>query len=105
MLVHMLAPPRKLEKCGAVWCVLVYIFGAALGVTLSLMCISTGGPDIHGSGLWGQVLKVDDPNSFNSQSFILTLFSGMQVNGRALGRSGTTDRGGHEHGASVVSDA
>ena len=67
--------------------------------------ISTGGPDIHGSGLWGQVLKVDDPNSFNSQSFILTLFSGMQVNGRALGRSGTTDQGGHEHGASVVSDA
>ena len=26
MLVHiMLAPPRKLGKCGAVWCVLVYI--------------------------------------------------------------------------------
>ena len=22
---HMLAPPRKLGKCGAVWCVLVYI--------------------------------------------------------------------------------
>ena len=25
MLVQMLAPPRKLGKCGAVWCVLVYI--------------------------------------------------------------------------------
>ena len=25
MLVHMLAPPRKLGKCGAVWCVWVYI--------------------------------------------------------------------------------
>ena len=25
VLVHMLAPPRKLGKCGAVWCVLVYI--------------------------------------------------------------------------------
>ena len=23
MLVHMLAPPRKLGKCGAVWCSLV----------------------------------------------------------------------------------
>jgi hypothetical protein len=60
----------------------------ALGVAVGSMCISTGGPSIHGSGRWGQVLNVDEAYRSRSHVFIRSLFSSVQGNGSSDGRSG-----------------
>ena len=64
------------------------------GVTPSSRWISTGGPVMHGSERCGQVLKVDDAKRCSSDYSILTLLAGLNSNGSATGRTGTTVRGG-----------
>ena len=58
----------------------------AFGVADGSRWISTGGPSMHGIARCGQVLNVDDAYVSSSQVFIRLLFSGVQANGRVLGR-------------------
>ena len=66
-----------------------------LGVAVSSMWISMGGPDMDGRGLWGHVLNVDFEYLFSSQLLILLLFSGIGSNGSSVGFGGTDSRIGH----------
>ena len=54
---------------------------------------------MHGMCWWGQVLKVDALYRSSNQAAIRSLFSGVQSNGRDVGRGGTDVRSGHEQGA------
>ena len=56
------------------------------------MWISVGGPSIHGSGRWGQVLKVEAAYRLSSQSFIIALFAGVHSKGSTDGRNGVVVR-------------
>ena len=49
---------------------------------------------MQGSGWCGQILKVEEPNSFMHHCFIFSLFSGVQSNGSSVGLSGTGWRRG-----------